>query len=139
MTTDTLSELGSVVIPQDLASNVTKLHEFLFGTVGYSPSSTVNTLSSNIAYTASTAGKGDSSTDSTQQDTTGQGQQSTDSNGTYDNTQDYVPEEIPDMTVPTEPVVPDDSMGGTGDNSTDTGGGGVTGGGTDMGDTGVVQ
>lgn len=56
-TTDTLPEIGSVVIPQDLTSNVTKLHEFLFGTTGYTPSSTVNTLSANIAYTANSGGE----------------------------------------------------------------------------------
>lgn len=50
--TDMLSEIGSVVVPDDLTSNVAKLHEFLFGTVGYSPSSTVQTVSANIAYTA---------------------------------------------------------------------------------------
>ena len=47
-TTDTLSGLGSIVIPQDLTSNVAKLHEFLFGTVGYTPSSTVQTINGNI-------------------------------------------------------------------------------------------
>lgn len=62
-TTDTISGLGSIVIPQDLASNVTKLHEFLFGTDGYSPSSTVQTLSANIASRVSSAG-GSSYTDS---------------------------------------------------------------------------
>ena len=53
--TDLLSGLGSVVIPDDLVSNVTKLHEFLFGTTGYTPSSTVQTVNSNIAYTVSSA------------------------------------------------------------------------------------
>ncbi len=52
--TDMLSEIGSVVVPDDLVSNVTKLHEFLFGTTGYTPSSTVQTVSSNITYTANT-------------------------------------------------------------------------------------
>ncbi|WP_418615325.1 LCP family protein, partial [[Ruminococcus] torques] len=51
--TDMLSEIGSVVVPDDLVSNVTKLHEFLFGTTGYVPSSTVQTVGSNISYTAS--------------------------------------------------------------------------------------
>ncbi len=58
--TDTVSGLGSIVIPQDLTSNVTKLHEFLFGTAGYTPSSTVQNVSSNIQYTVNSAG---SSTD----------------------------------------------------------------------------
>lgn len=40
------SKEGDVVIPCDLASNVTKLHEFLFGTADYVPSTTVqNNLS----------------------------------------------------------------------------------------------
>lgn len=48
-----LSEIGSVVVPDNLVSNVTKLHEFLFGITGYVPSSTVQTVGSNISYTAS--------------------------------------------------------------------------------------
>lgn len=54
--TDTVSGLGSIVIPDDLVSNVTQLHEFLFGTAGYTPSSTVQTVNSNILYTLNTAG-----------------------------------------------------------------------------------
>ena len=54
-TTDTLSELGSVVIPQDLVSNVTQLHEFLFGTTDYTPSSTVQTINANIINTVNSA------------------------------------------------------------------------------------
>ena len=40
-------------MPDNLVSNVTKLHEFLFGITGYVPSSTVQTVGSNISYTAS--------------------------------------------------------------------------------------
>ena len=47
-TTDTLSGLGSIVIPQDLTSNVTKLHEFLFGTAGYTPSSRISSVRSTL-------------------------------------------------------------------------------------------
>lgn len=54
--TDTLPEIGSVVIPDDLVSNVTQLHEFLYGTADYTPSSTVQTVNSNIIYTANSAG-----------------------------------------------------------------------------------
>ena len=54
-TTDTLSGLGSIVIPQDLVSNVTKLHEFLFGTKDYTPSSTVQTVNANIISTVGSA------------------------------------------------------------------------------------
>ena len=60
-TTDTLSGLGSIVIPQDLASNVTLLHEFLFGTSGYTPSSTVQTISNKIISTVNSAGTASSS------------------------------------------------------------------------------
>lgn len=55
-TTDTLSGLGSIVIPQDLTSNVTKLHEFLFGVTGYTPSSTVQRINGNIISTVQSAG-----------------------------------------------------------------------------------
>lgn len=55
-TTDTLSGLGSIVIPQDLVSNVSKLHEFLFGAVDYTPSSTVQTVNANIISTVNSAG-----------------------------------------------------------------------------------
>lgn len=47
-TTDTISGLGSIVIPVTLSDNVSQLHEFLFGTEDYSPSSTVNSISSAI-------------------------------------------------------------------------------------------
>ena len=60
-TTDTISGLGSIVIPQDLASNVTKLHEFLFGTADYTPSSTVQTVNANIISRVSSAGTSSSS------------------------------------------------------------------------------
>lgn len=47
--TDTLSEIGSVVIPVTLEDNVRQLHEFFYGTAeGYSPSSTVSSISANI-------------------------------------------------------------------------------------------
>lgn len=42
------SKEGDVVIPCDLASNVTKLHEFLFDITDYAPSSTVQKNSSDI-------------------------------------------------------------------------------------------
>ena len=47
-TTDTISGLGSIVIPVDLSDNVRQLHEFLFGVTSYTPSSTVNIVSGNI-------------------------------------------------------------------------------------------
>ncbi|HJB01302.1 MAG TPA: LCP family protein [Candidatus Mediterraneibacter merdavium] len=63
--TDTVSGLGSLVIPDDLVSNVSKLHEFLFGTVGYTPSSTVQNVNDNIQYTVNSAGSSDSDDDDT--------------------------------------------------------------------------
>lgn len=56
-TTDTVSGLGSIVIPQDLTSNVAQLHEFLFGETNYTPSSTVNTISSTIFSTVNYGGE----------------------------------------------------------------------------------
>ena len=54
-TTDTLSGLGSIVIPQDLVANVINLHQFLFGTMDYIPSSTVQTVNDNIISTVNSA------------------------------------------------------------------------------------
>lgn len=47
-TTSTLTGVGSSVVPEDLESNVKQLHQFFFGSDGYSPSSTVTSLSSSI-------------------------------------------------------------------------------------------
>ncbi len=41
--------LGSIVVPATLTSNVETLHEFLFGTVDYEPSSSVQSYSSKIS------------------------------------------------------------------------------------------
>ena len=106
--TDMLSEIGSVVVPDDLVSNVTKLHEFLFGTTGYTPSSTVQTVSSNITYTANTTQSSseetydDGSVDDGSYDDSGAGT-------TYDEI--YVDPgtdtgETPESTPPAEPTVP---------------------------------
>lgn len=47
--TDTVSGLGSIVIPVSLEDNVKKLHEFLFGTEeGYTPSDKVQSISDKI-------------------------------------------------------------------------------------------
>lgn len=51
LTLDSVPGVGSVVVPADLASNVTRLHQFLFGTMDYVPSSTVYTIDSNISAT----------------------------------------------------------------------------------------
>ena len=120
--TDLVSGLGSIVVPDDLVSNVTKLHEFLFGTTGYTPSSTVQTVNSNIAYTVSSAQSSGESYDD--------GSGTYDDSGYTDGSGDY---SGGDVYVPTDP-----SGGtGTGGGTTDPGTGGSTdpgtGGGTDPG------
>ncbi len=52
-TTDTLSGKGDVVLASTLTENVSKLHEFLFDTKDYTPSSAVQTISDTIEYMAS--------------------------------------------------------------------------------------
>ena len=47
-TTDTISGLGSIVIPVTLEDNVKQLHEFLFGGAAYEPSSKVSKISGAI-------------------------------------------------------------------------------------------
>ena len=52
-TTDTLANIGSVVIPVTLDKNVEQLHKFFYGEGDtYSPSSTVNTISGKIVAKA---------------------------------------------------------------------------------------
>ena len=111
--TDMLSGLGSVVVPDDLVSNVTKLHEFLFGTTGYTPSSTVQTVNSNIAATVSSA---QSSSDTSYDDG---------SDPYYDDS--YYDDGSADYSGG-DAYVPTDPSGGAG-----TGGDPGTGGGTDPG------
>lgn len=48
-TTGMLNEVGSVVIPDTLTSNVTQVHQFLFGNDGYTVSSTVQGIEGGIA------------------------------------------------------------------------------------------
>lgn len=47
-TTDTIPGKGSIVIPTDLITNVKMLHEFLYGTLDYQPSSKVQSIDSAI-------------------------------------------------------------------------------------------
>ena len=120
---DLLSGLGSVVVPDDLVSNVTKLHEFLFGTTGYTPSSTVQTVNSNIAYTVSSAqSSGETYDDGSSTDYDDSGYD--DGSGDYSGGDAYVPSDPSGGT-------------GTGGGTTDPGTGGSTdpgtGGGTDPG------
>ena len=56
-TTDMLNEVGSVVIPKTLSSNVLEVHKFLFGRDGYSVSSTIEGIESGITAKASDKAK----------------------------------------------------------------------------------
>ena len=49
MSTDTFDDYGSINIPRTLVDNVSRVHEFLFGTQNYVPSSTVQANSSKCA------------------------------------------------------------------------------------------
>ena len=54
LTTDTLGDIGSTVIPDGLADNVTQLHKFLYGNdASYTPSSVVESISTEIASQSS--------------------------------------------------------------------------------------
>lgn len=59
-TTDTLNEVGSVVIPNSLSQSVQDLHQFLFGSDGYTVSSTVQEIESGINARAADRATGDS-------------------------------------------------------------------------------
>ena len=52
-----LNEVGSVVIPKTLSSNVLEVHKFLFGSDGYSVSSTIEGIESGITAKASDKAK----------------------------------------------------------------------------------
>lgn len=123
--TDTVSGLGSIVIPDDLVSNVTKLHEFLFGTTGYTPSSTVQTVNSNIAYTVSSARSSGETYDdggSAYYDDSGYD----DGSGASSGGDAYVPSEPSggaDTGSGTDPGTGGGTDPGTGGGSTDPGGG----------------
>ena len=56
-TTDMLNNVGSVVIPNTLSSNVTEVHQFLFGNDGYSVSGTVSDIENGISEKASDKAK----------------------------------------------------------------------------------
>ena len=143
--TDTISGFGSIVIPEDLTSNVSKMHDFLFGTTGYQPSSTVTSLSADIDYTVSTAGgSGASSYGSYDEEEYSYG-----SGDSYDSTygsdsswseEPETPEEPADTQEPEQPDTAPDSGTDDGGSGSDAGGGvsgetGQTGGsgGTDTG------
>ena len=146
-TTDTLSGLGSIVIPQDLVSNVTKLHEFLFGTKDYTPSSTVQTVNGNIITTVNSAGSASSS--GTEDYSTGYYDES-EEDYSYEYSEDYGDTTYDDSgDGGYYDDLGNDSVGGDtggaggagngGDTGTDTGSGDGTGtgGGSDTGSTGT--
>lgn len=146
-TTDTLSGLGSIVIPQDLVSNVTKLHEFLFGTKDYTPSSTVQTVNGNIISTVNSAGFASSSGT---EDYSTEYYDESEEDYSYEYSEDYSDTTYDDAG---DGGYYDDSgndfvggdtggaggVGTGGDTGTDTGNGGdtSTGGGSDTGGTGT--
>lgn len=59
-TTPTLTGIGSSVVPNTLESNVIQLHKYFFGDDGYTPSSTVKTISSEIESKAASLDSGSS-------------------------------------------------------------------------------
>ena len=135
LTTDTLGDIGSSVIPVDLANNVLQLHQFLYGKdVSYTPSSVVNTISAEID-SKSALNYGESSSDETDAGYDAGTSNSyyidsgtdysQDSNTGYDNT--YTPDT---NTGYDNTYTPDTNTGGN------TGYDDGTGGGTTGGDTG---
>ena len=141
--TDLVSGLGSIVVPDDLVSNVAKLHEFLFGTAGYTPSSTVQTVNGNIAYTISSAkASGGSYYDDSSTYYDDSSTYYDDGSGDYYGGGDYIPSDPSagtggDAGVNTGGGTSDPGAGGVADpgGSTDPGTGGATdpGGSTDPG------
>ena len=156
-TTDMLNEVGSVVIPDTLTSNVTQVHQFLFGNDGYTVSSTVQGIEGGIADQVANNTYDESSEiiedDSKYYDT---GDDS-DYYNSYDNsgnsgygsgTDKYGQQGTSgaDITAPEDPVAPDPGGSSGTDNSGDGGntgniGNAPGGGGTvnDSGESSVVQ
>lgn len=62
-TTDMLNEVGSVVIPDTLSSNVMEVHKFLFGNDGYTVSSTITSVENGIVEKSSDKAKSGSAVD----------------------------------------------------------------------------
>lgn len=127
--TDTISGLGSIVIPEDLASNVSALHQFLYGVNDYSPSSKVNSISEKIVARVGAGGNAQDSGDSLKKN---------DSSSTG-RTQDRIYNE-PQPSVPDddEPAVPDQPSD-NGNSGTDPGTDSGTGDGNPGADTGETD
>ena len=136
---DTVSGLGSIIVPDDLVSNVTKLHEFLFGTTGYTPSSTVQNVSGNIQYTVNSAGSSETDDDDdTYYDDSGYDDsytddQSEDSSGSYVEQQPPAGSGVDDTGESNADDTGGSSAAEGGDSGTSSGGG-LDGAGTGEGD-----
>ena len=137
--TDTLSEIGSVVIPDDLVSNVTQLHDFLFGTTGYTPSSTVQTVNSNIIYTANSAGYTDTETYDDGSTYYDESSYYDDGSGYYDDTSGYYDDGSGSYYDDGSGSYTDDGTYDDGNASYDDGGGGVYDDGSGSGGDGYTQ
>ena len=137
--TDTLSEIGSVVIPDDLVSNVTQLHDFLFGTTGYTPSSTVQTVNSNIIYTANSAGYSYTETYDDGSSYYDESSYYDDGSGYYDDTSGYYDDGSGSYYDDGSGSYTDDGTYDDGNASYDDGGGGVYDDGSGSGGDGYTQ
>nr|WP_307999263.1 LCP family protein [uncultured Merdimonas sp.] len=125
-TTDTLNEVGSVVIPNSLSQSVQDLHQFLFGSDGYTVSSTVQEIESGINARAADRATGDSYVE--EEETYDY------SGGTGSGTTDWTGGGMTDWSgTGTGGSTGTGSGTGTGGGTDWTGGGTGTGGGTDTG------
>lgn len=114
-TTDTISGLGSIVIPVNLESNVQELHKFLYDKEDYTPSSEVKSISSAIV---SRVGQREATDDATL------------------NSQTYTPtaeDRAQENNQYTGGGSGNSGGGGTASGGTTTGGGSTSGGGTNTG------
>lgn len=155
-TTDMLNEVGSVVIPDTLTSNVMQVHQFLFGNDGYTVSSTVQGIDGGIAdRVANNTYDGSSEIIEDDSEYYDEGDNSYDNSGKsgYGSGTDEYGQQGDggaDITTPVDPVAPDqgespgtDDSGNDGNtgNTGDTSGGGgtVDDSGGNSGESSVVQ
>lgn len=157
-TTDMVNEVGSVVIPDTLTSNVTQVHQFLFGNDGYTVSSTVQGIEGGIAdQVANNTYDGSSEFIEDDSEYYDAGDNS-DYYNSYDNsgnsgygsgTDEYGQQGTngADITTPVDPVAPDpggssgtDNSGNNGNTgNTPSGGGAVDDSGGNSGESSIVQ
>lgn len=137
-TTGMLNEVGSVVIPNTLTSNVTQIHQFLFGNDGYTVSGTVQGIEGGIAEQVANNtydGSAEITEDDTEYYDTGN---SADYYNSYDDsstsgygggTDEYGQQGTTgtDITTPVNPPIADSGGSSGADNSGDTGNAGNTG------------